>query len=135
MRGWGDGTPRVAVVGGYGEHSTRGEVEDTLAARGGGEAVEDGWAEEPAGEGEPDGGRDEVLREARLRADRAGAGGKVEEEGCGDPEPKLLGEVHVQRVLLGREVVRLVEVVGLRGDEGVGGVEVRVVPDGVERAK
>ena len=51
----------VAVLGGHRDDGARGEMEDALASRRGGESVEGRWTKEPVGEGKPDGGCDAVL--------------------------------------------------------------------------
>lgn len=124
MRARADGGPGVAEIGGDADDGAVRQVDDALASGADDEALEHGGAEEPAREAEEDGGRGGVLREPPERA-RCGRGGEEEREECGGrPAPDALDEEDVEHVLLVGEVVRRVEGVRERGEEGVGGVEV-----------
>ena len=110
-------------------------MEKTLSTGGGVDSVEYWRAEEPAGEHEPYAAREEILYDAYGDTRCTGAGEEVEEKGRSDPCPKLLGEVDIERVFLGREVVRFVQPMGHCSEEWIGGVEVTIVRDRVDSAK
>ena len=94
-------------------------MEDAFAPSRGGESVKDRWTKEPAGECEPNGGCNAVLDKTDFGAYCWWTSSIVCEEGDGYPCPELLREVDVEWILLGREVVGGVEVVGEGGDERV----------------
>ena len=55
-----------------------------------------------------------------------------EREGC--PSPRLLYEIDIERIAFGCEVVSIGEFVGKVREQGIGGVEVGVVYNRVERS-
>lgn len=124
-----------AVVVWDGKGGPRGECDGAFAAREEDDAFDQWGAKEPAREREPSEGGEDPLAYARegLRAARAGE--PEEEKGKGGPTPSAFDEPDIEEVGFIGKVVSFVEGVRQVCEEGVRGVEVSVVLDGIDSSE
>ena len=97
--------------------------------------VQEGGAEEPARECEPYGSLHAPFDESVCGALVRRAGEPEGEEGGGGPSPGAFDEVDVEDVGFVCKVVCRLQVVWKMCEEGVGGVEICIIHDGVDCSK